>query len=102
MKKTSEKFTPNYGIKTEKCFCLNLRVICRRQWVVLLLVLYMPLSLQELILHVADTSVAKRIFIRVVGYNDLYKRQRNPDVELMSQIIDEAAQQRKEMVKHNG
>ena len=54
---------------------------------------------QELILHVADTSVAKRIFIRVTGYHDLYKRSRNPDTELLSQIIEEAAEQRKEEEK---
>ena len=36
-----------------------------------------------------------------MGYNDLYKRQRNPDRELMSQIIEEAAEQRKEMEKRN-
>ena len=56
---------------------------------------------QELTLHVADTSVAKRIFIRVTGYHDLYKRTRNPDTEVLSQIIEEAAEQRKEEEKLN-
>ena len=58
-----------------------------------------PMCFQELILHVADTSVAKRIFIRVTGYHDLYKRSRNPDTELISQIIEEAAEQQKEEEK---
>ena len=60
-----------------------------------------PMCFQELILHVADTSVAKRIFIRVTGYHDLYKRSRNPDTELLGQIIEEAAEQRKEEEKLN-
>ncbi len=49
---------------------------------------------QELIIYVADTQAAKRIFLRIVGYQDLYKRKRCPDSELIGEIVEEAAKQR--------
>ncbi len=50
---------------------------------------------QELLFHATSLRDAKRIFLRVLGYHDLYTRRRNPDAELTAQIADEAALEQK-------